>query len=74
MRFESRVVLDGSQTLHHRNLPQRPFESRVVLDGSQTGADGAALPPGFESRVVLDGSQTDRFELCGAAGLRVVLF
>ena len=37
LRFESQVVLDGSQTvlgLDHL-IPQ--FESRVVLDGSQTG-------------------------------------
>ena len=34
--FESRVVLDGSQTLHRPLAGCRWFESRVVLDGSQT--------------------------------------
>ena len=34
--FESRVILDGSQTLPI-NLPRSiQFESRVILDGSQT--------------------------------------
>ena len=34
--FESRVVLDGSQTGRPRNTYDLQFESRVVLDGSQT--------------------------------------
>ena len=56
--FESRVVLDGSQT--HTNLAVviYGFESRVVLDGSQTQHPSRRLPVLFESRVVLDGSQT----------------
>ena len=34
--FESRVVLDGSQTYDDTGTLQFVFESRVVLDGSQT--------------------------------------
>ena len=34
--FESRVVLDGSQTLVLIRFLLIMFESRVVLDGSQT--------------------------------------
>ena len=56
--FESRVVLDGSQT----NAPflgnSIRFESRVVLDGSQTICGIEPVYASFESRVVLDGSQT----------------
>ena len=36
--FESRVVLDGSQTNNPLADSSLLFESRVVLDGSQTGA------------------------------------
>ena len=36
MRFESRVVLDGSQTILPLSWDDAEFESRVVLDGSQT--------------------------------------
>ena len=35
-RFESRVILDGSQTLSAMQLRFQMFESRVILDGSQT--------------------------------------
>ena len=36
LSFESRVILDGSQT-RRNGRPVRPqFESRVILDGSQT--------------------------------------
>ena len=35
-KFESRVVLDGSQTFARFSRPFVSFESRVVLDGSQT--------------------------------------
>ena len=31
--FESRVVLDGSQTARHTALVRAAFESRAVLDG-----------------------------------------
>ena len=34
--FESRVILDGSQTNVNRNSVTAEFESRVILDGSQT--------------------------------------
>ena len=37
LRFESRVVLDGSQTELVGARVIDEFESRVVLDGSQTG-------------------------------------
>ena len=36
LRFESRVVLDGSQTSRRALQHAVQFESRVVLDGSQT--------------------------------------
>ena len=36
--FESRAVLDGSQTWTGRTSPPSRFESRAVLDGSQTEA------------------------------------
>ena len=36
--FESRVVLDGSQTIEQIKELGNQFESRVVLDGSQTEA------------------------------------
>ena len=34
--FESRVILDGSQTLTVSQKQKPLFESRVILDGSQT--------------------------------------
>ena len=34
--FESRVILDGSQTTLSYNASKYGFESRVILDGSQT--------------------------------------
>ena len=34
--FESRVILDGSQTRWISALGSWEFESRVILDGSQT--------------------------------------
>ena len=34
--FESRVILDGSQTALDQSTIVRLFESRVILDGSQT--------------------------------------
>ena len=34
--FESRVILDGSQTAIVNDIQQLRFESRVILDGSQT--------------------------------------
>ena len=61
LRFESRVVLDGSQTMSPIFSPQSEFESRVVLDGSQTHLPKRLFRVAFESRVVLDGSQTGRY-------------
>ena len=56
--FESRVILDGSQTwADYRYKPNR-FESRVILDGSQTMFKKISQIFMFESRVILDGSQT----------------
>ena len=52
--FESRVVLDGSQTLTVRRCQWEPFESRVVLDGSQTARMESPWTGAFESRVVLN--------------------
>ena len=37
LRFESRVILDGSQTIEFSPASSYQFESRVILDGSQTG-------------------------------------
>ena len=34
--FESRVILDGSQTYYDNARSLKSFESRVILDGSQT--------------------------------------
>ena len=34
--FESRVILDGSQTGNNLTVVYIEFESRVILDGSQT--------------------------------------
>ena len=58
LRFESRVVLDGNQTISSGSIPYAWFESRVVLDGNQTWRPIWPLSPRFESRVVLDGNQT----------------
>ena len=55
--FESRVVLDGSQTSGFPFASSITFESRVVLDGSQTENGSVDIWKQFESRVVLDGSQ-----------------
>ena len=35
-QFESRVILDGSQTSEKHATRHWLFESRVILDGSQT--------------------------------------
>ena len=57
LRFESRVVLDGSQAPPIGSDITEEFESRVVLDGSQASCLPDHITGGFESRVVLDGSQ-----------------
>ena len=56
--FESRVILDGSQTTMPAVTCVIWFESRVILDGSQTYVGGDVTLTKFESRVILDGSQT----------------
>ena len=58
LRFESCVVLDGSQTCIATQRINSLFESCVVLDGSQTNTTITATTGMFESCVVLDGSQT----------------
>ncbi len=58
LEFESRVILDGSQTYSFVHTKPSRFESRVILDGSQTGFNIVAQAGRFESRVILDGSQT----------------
>ena len=58
--FESRVILDGSQTAVYLQRTQSMFESRVILDGSQTGLQDFTANRLFESRVILDESQTHR--------------
>ena len=73
--FESRVILDGSQTLLTIMLSLLSFESRVILDGSQTEGVSVKLVEVFESRVILDGSQTQgAHQLDYLQSLRVVLF
>lgn len=56
--FESRVILDGSQTKLIRGDAELAFESRVVLDESQTLPNWVKKYKEFESRVILDESQT----------------
>ena len=56
--FESRVILDGSQTPFVAVATGVKFESRVILDGSQTSVNALTNTFMFESRVILDGSQT----------------
>ena len=51
--FESRVVLDGSQTNKDQKFSGDTFESRVVFDGSQTVFPLLGLVARFESRVTL---------------------
>ena len=58
LRFESRVILDGSQTPTFMVFLTLQFESRVILDGSQTLSVFSQRSSRFESRVILDGSQT----------------
>ena len=41
--FESRVILDGSQTTSDNSVLSSEFESRVILDGSQTDFKDRAL-------------------------------
>ena len=57
IEFESRVILDGSQTVARRHTSASTFESRVILDGSQTQSCSNKWSNKFESRVILDGSQ-----------------
>ena len=56
--FESRVILDGSQTILLGRYNDDGFESRVILDGSQTLGEKVRDGNELESRVILDGSQT----------------
>ena len=60
VEFESRVILDGSQTAKKPTTSTSKFESRVILDGSQTSRRIHLINHLFESRVILDGSQTKR--------------
>ena len=53
LRFESRVILDGSQTPIDPSFRVGVFESRVVLDGSQTVVASDQVQELFESRVTL---------------------
>ena len=72
--FESRVILDGSQTDVSAEACPPEFESRVILDGSQTDNFIAKYILAFESRVILDGSQTNIAAHRLSGSLRVVLF
>ena len=59
MRFESRVVLDGSQTVIFIDVGGCVFESRVILDGSQTDVLVGEYLRVFESRVTLVKAQAE---------------
>ena len=52
-RFESRVILDGSQTGAQAYALYTKFESRVILDESQTHRDMLMDMMRFESCVTL---------------------
>ena len=72
--FESRVILDGSQTVGAQWIAGNLFESRVILDGSQTRFRNIRAFCVFESRVILDESQTGGRGTPYIVGLRVMLF
>ena len=57
--FESRVVLDRSQTIQMPESSATMFESRVVLDGSQTEIETDGDGDRFESRVTLVKAQAE---------------
>ena len=57
-RFESSVILYGSQTLSCPHPLLIEFESSVILYGSQTERGGLQRAEVFESSVILYGSQT----------------
>ena len=57
--FESRVVLDRSQTFQMPESSATMFESRVVLDGSQTEIETDGDGDRFESRVTLVKAQAE---------------
>ena len=59
MRFESRVILDGSQTSPPFPGHRFSFESRVILDGSQTWVVQQQSAIWFESRVTLVKAQAE---------------
>ena len=59
LRFESRVILDGSQTSPPFPGHRFSFESRVILDGSQTWVVQQQSAIWFESRVTLVKAQAE---------------
>ena len=67
--FESRVILDGSQTSRSVFVDASEFESRVILDGSQTAVFVVQTFLRFESRVILDGSQTEQRDKSNVGGV-----
>ena len=66
LRFESSVILYGSQT--HALIAQADgaFESSVILYGSQTYITWCWRNDWFESSVILYGSQTPSFTIFNA--------
>ena len=58
-RFESGVILQGTQTGLPSPITSVPFESGVILQGTQTLQDFTKWLFGFESGVILQGTQTD---------------
>lgn len=59
MQFESRVVLDGSQTTYTVTKRTAKFESRVILDESQTLLTCRNIRLPFESRVTFVEAQAE---------------
>ena len=57
-RFESSVILDGTQTWKLLSGRKWQFESSVILDGAQTVYVAVREHNEFESSVILDGTQT----------------
>ena len=57
LRFESRVIADGSQSPFTPVTMHAMFESRLIADGSQSCVMSLTRPLRFESRVIADGSQ-----------------
>ena len=58
LRFESSVILNGTQTLKSLSFFSSSFESSVILNGTQTWSLFRSTQTLFESSVILNGTQT----------------